>query len=64
MNHFCCDFSKSQLTFRCVQHGKDCPDIVLVTEQGEFYLEAANATYLARFCPSCGKELKIHCYEA
>jgi len=63
----CCEFSKQQLDMYCVQHGYECPDKVLSTYisgydgKRRFSLHSPNATYSAKFCPSCGENLNDSC---
>jgi len=67
----CCAFSKDQLENICPQHGDKCPDNVLkyvtsykdkyVNLSAGFRLVAPNAVYEAKYCPSCGKNLKKTC---
>lgn len=53
----CCKTMKQQLTDRCEQHHKNCPDNVITVGQnsGKLYLSAENADYAFAFCPWCGK---------
>lgn len=67
----CCAFSKSQLEHYCEQHGDRCPDVGLTYQKkykdewidmdAKFVLLAENATYIATFCPFCGKNLFENC---
>jgi hypothetical protein len=58
----CCPTAKQQLEYHCEQHGYDCPDQVLrYYKNGAFILLAANASYVAKFCPWCGSKLKDFC---
>jgi hypothetical protein len=55
--YICCEIMKEQFINNCEQHGIDCPDKVLLYREKTrtFLLEGRNATYIARYCPWCGK---------
>jgi hypothetical protein len=56
----CCPTMHQQLNWECEDHKGDhlCPDVIITkTESGDYYLHGKNGTYLAYFCPWCGKTL-------
>lgn len=63
----CCATAKQQLENTCEQHGDECPDQVLRyhpendQQYDWFALEAANASYKAKYCPWCGEVLHVRC---
>jgi len=56
----CCNAMKRQLDHTCDQHGKNCPDRVVLKSglpdgSYRFLLNAENAAYDFTYCPWCGE---------
>jgi hypothetical protein len=55
---YCCDMMESQIEYSCEQHGRICPDRVLLYSRNIGYLLVArNAEYSIQYCPWCGEKV-------